>query len=108
MVPKPFVGLLNTTSRYLKLPKKCAFILVINVALNSFTQNLHLSSQKFPCLVGKSITDHSRALEGGHGLVCLLAIEELLRLTLEEELLKNIFNTMEEILSPSKCLQYNI
>jgi hypothetical protein len=38
-----------------------------------------------------------------------LAIEEeLLRLTLEEELLKDIFNTRDEIFSPSKYLQYNI
>jgi len=108
MVPKPFVGIIEHNFTLFEILKKCAFIFVINVALNSFTQNLHLSSQKFPCFVIKSITDHSKALEGGHGLVCLLAIEELLGLTLEEELLKNIFNTTEEILSPSKCLQYNI
>jgi hypothetical protein len=41
----------------------------------------------------------------GHGLVFLLAIEEeLLGLKLEEELLKDIFNTREKIFSLSKCL----
>jgi hypothetical protein len=95
-----------------EIPKKCVLIFVINVALNSFAQNLHLRSQNFPCFIDKDthlITNHYRALERGHGLVCLLAIEEeLLGLTLEEELLKDIFNIREEILSPSKCLQYNI
>jgi hypothetical protein len=73
---------------------------------------LHLSSQNFPCFTSKdthSIIVHSRALEGGHGLVCLLAIEEeLLGLTLEEELLKDIFNTRDEIFSPRKYPQCNI
>jgi hypothetical protein len=46
---------------------------VIDVALNSFAQNLHFSSQKLPCFAG-GVTCwtnvHSSALEGGHGVVC--------------------------------------
>jgi hypothetical protein len=42
----------------------------------------------------------------GHGLVFLLAIEEeLLGLKLEEELLKDIFNTREKIFSLNKSLK---
>ncbi len=74
--------------------------------LNSSTQNLDLISQEVPCFVGRythSTNIHSRAFEGGHGLIYLLAIkEELLGLKLEEELLKDIFNKREEIFSPSK------
>jgi hypothetical protein len=88
-----------------EIPKKRVLILAINVALNSFTQNLHLCSPHF---VGKnthSITNRFRALERGHELICLLAIEEeLLGLRLEKELFKDIFNTKEEIFSLSKCL----
>ncbi len=81
---------------------------------NSSTQNLDLNSQKIlPCFGGKdthSTNIHSRAFEGGHGLIYLLATkEELLGLKLEEEFLKDIFNKREEIFhqANSKCLQYN-
>jgi hypothetical protein len=76
-----------------KVPKKCSLSLVIDVALNSFTQNLHSNSQELPCFVGgvtHSTNVHSSALEGGHGIFCFLEIEEQL-LEAKEELLKDIF-----------------
>ncbi len=73
---------LPSLSMLFEVPKKCSLILVINVTLNSFAQNLHFSSQVLPCFVG-GITHptnvHSSALEGGHGIVrlfrnCLLPL----------------------------------
>jgi len=55
-----------------EVPKKYFLILVIDVALNSFTQNLHPSLQELPCFVSgvtHSTNVHSSALEGGHGIV---------------------------------------
>jgi hypothetical protein len=52
-----------------EVPKKCSLIFVIDVALNSFAQNLHFSSQELPCFasgVTHSINVHSIALKGGH------------------------------------------
>jgi len=75
-----------------EVPKKCFLILVIDVALNSFTQNLHSSLQELPSFVSgvtHSTNVHSSALEGGHGIVFLEIKEQLLGV--EEELLKDIF-----------------
>jgi hypothetical protein len=76
-----------------EVPKKCSLILVIDITLNSFAQNLHSSSQELPCFVGgfiHSTNVHSSALEGGHGVVCFLEIEKQL-LGTKVELLKEFF-----------------
>jgi len=75
--------------------EKCFLILVIDVILNSFTQNLHLNSQKLPCFVGgvtHSTNVHSSVLKGGHGVVCFLETEEQL-LRIKKEYLRDIFTT---------------
>ncbi len=70
-----------------EVPKKCAWILIIDVTLKKFVQNLHFNSQELPCFVG-GVT-HSSPLKQGHGLVCFLEIEKLLGV--KEELLRYIF-----------------
>jgi len=90
----------------LEIPKKSFLFFYQFATLNSSTQNLDLNSQELPYFVGRdthSTSIHSRAFEGGHRLIYLLATkEQLLGLKLEEELLKDIFNKREEIFSPSK------
>ncbi len=56
-----------------EVPKKCFLILLIDVALNSFAQKLHLNSQELPCFasgVTHSTNVHSCALKGGRGVLC--------------------------------------
>jgi hypothetical protein len=46
---------------------------LIDVALNSFAQKLHLNSQELPCFasgVTHSTNVHSCALKGGRGVLC--------------------------------------
>jgi len=98
-----------------EIPKTCSLIFVINLLLGTLLHKIWILIPKkiLPCFGGKdthSTNIHSRAFEGGHGLIYLLATkEELLGLKLEEEFLKDIFNKREEIFhqANSKCLQYN-
>jgi hypothetical protein len=86
-------GITKYNSMLFEVPKNCFLILVTDVILNSFAQNLHFSSQELPCFIGgviHSTNVHCSVLEGGHGVVCFLEIEEQL-LGVEEELLKDIF-----------------
>ncbi len=70
---KVFCKITKHNSMLFEVPKKCSLILVIDITLNSFAQNLHSSSQELPCFVGgfiHSTNVHSSAVEGGHGAVC--------------------------------------
>ncbi len=90
---KIFHRIVKHNSMLFEVPKKCSLILVIDVALNSFAQNLHFSSQKLPCFasgVTHATNVHSNALGGGHGIVFFLKIKEQL-FKIEDELLKDIF-----------------
>jgi len=58
-----------------EVPKKCSLILVIDVTLNSFAQNLHSNSQELPYFASgftHSTNVHSNVLKGGHGEVYFL------------------------------------
>ncbi len=90
---KVFCEITKHNSMLFEVPKKCSLILVIDVTLNSFAQNLHSSSQELPCFAGgltHSTNVHSNALKGGHGEVCFLEIEKQL-LGAKVELLKEFF-----------------
>ncbi len=90
---KVFCGIIKHNSMLFEVPKKCSLILVIDVALNSFTKNLHFNSQELPCFangITHSTNVHSIALEGGYGIVCFLKTKKQI-LGIEEELLRDIF-----------------
>jgi hypothetical protein len=77
----------------LEMPKKCSLILVIDVALNCFAQNLHFNSKELSCFasgVTHSTNVHSIALKGAHGIVYFLETKEQM-LGAKEELLRDIF-----------------
>jgi len=46
---KVFCEITKHNSMLFEVFKKCSLILVIDVALNPFAQNLHFSSQELPC-----------------------------------------------------------
>jgi hypothetical protein len=66
-------GMIKHNSMLFEVPKKCSLILVIDVALNVFAQNLHFSSQELPYFASgftHSTNVHFSALQGGHIIVC--------------------------------------
>jgi hypothetical protein len=86
-------GIAKNNSMLFEVQKICSLILVNNAALNSFAQNLHFSSQEFPCFISgvtHSTNVHSSALERGHGVVCFLETKGQLS-GVEEELVSDIF-----------------